>query len=228
MKWMCEYYDKIAELSKRLTAWSTTDSAKLSTVCSVTGVTRYHEIGIEDELSSPANSNTTATAFNYEDLPVPSDDNDGENSTGINANPTVIRQAIVVCSGGGPGFMEAASKGAAEVPGARSIGMGITLPFEKGLNPYVSKELAFEYHYFFTRKLWMVFYCQALVVAPGGLGTMDELFEILTLRQTGKVQKHLPIILLGKTFWESVINWKYLVEVGVLNEGGLLLLILVV
>lgn len=86
--------------------------------------------------------------------------------------------------------------------------MAITLPFEAGLNSYVTQELAFRYHYFFTRKLWMVFHCQALVVAPGGVGTMDELFEVMTLRQTGKVNTDLPIVLIGKTFWSTVVNWQ--------------------
>ena len=124
---------------------------------------------------------------------------------------------VYVCTGGGPGFMEAANRGAADVPGGKSIGMGITLPFEEGLNPYVTPELAFEYHYFFTRKFWMAFhmqvcarltlptlhalslltsavgFAQALVVAPGGFGTCDELFELLTLKQTGKIQRSLPV-----------------------------------
>ena len=201
IKWMTEYYDKVAELSKKMTAWSMTDGLKLSH--SSPGVTRYHE-----------NSAVNTCSVSDEDLvPIKKD--------------SCIRQAIVVCTGGGPGFMEAASKGSSEIPGSRTVGMGISLPFEKGLNPHVSKELAFEYHYFFTRKLWMVFYCQALVVAPGGVGTLDEMFEILTLRQTGKIQKELPIVLLGKEFWENVVNWKYLVQMGVLNEGGMYLSVLV-
>ena len=114
---------------------------------------------------------------------------------------------VYVCTGGGPGFMEAANRGASDVPGGKSIGMGITLPFEEGLNPYVTPELAFEYHYFFTRKFWMAFHMQALVVAPGGMGTCDELFELLTLKQTGKIQRSLPVVLLGKNYWKSVINW---------------------
>lgn len=231
-------------------------------------------------------------------------------------------QSIYITTGGGPGFMEAANKGAAEVrtdtkkktqttsalpaflccpariypstgdspsqpnlspppkkhvfiqvPGALTMGMGITLPFEDGLNPYVSEELAFEFHYFFTRKFWMVYHCQvrpalpalrhlvlisfhvhcsfswsvvlpgrwvpipsqpaaaippewlrslpltrpparrlmneqALVVAPGGMGTLDELFEVLTLKQTGKVQPDLPVVLFGKAFWKAIINWE--------------------
>jgi len=126
---------------------------------------------------------------------------------------------VYVCTGGGPGFMEAANRGASEVVGGKSIGMGITLPFEEGLNPFVTPELAFEYHYFFTRKFWMAFHMQALVVAPGGMGTCDELFELLTLKQTGKIQKSLPVVLLGKAYWKSVINWQKLGVYGVINPA---------
>jgi len=102
------------------------------------------------------------------------------------ARPRKHKQSLMVCTGGGPGLMEAANKGASLVPGAKNIGMGIALPFEAGLNPYVSPELAFEFHYFFTRKYWMLYPCRALVITPGGFGTMDELFELLTLKQTEK------------------------------------------
>jgi len=124
---------------------------------------------------------------------------------------------VYVCTGGGPGFMEAANHGASDVKGGKSIGMGITLPFEAGLNPFVTPELAFEYHYFFTRKFWMAFHMQALIVAPGGFGTMDELFELLTLKQTNKIQKSLPVVLFGKQYWKSVINWQTLGVYGVIN-----------
>jgi len=115
--------------------------------------------------------------------------------------------------------MEAANKGAADVPGGKSIGMGITLPFEAGLNPYVTPELAFEYHYFFTRKFWMAYHMQALVVAPGGFGTCDELFELVTLKQTGKMQRSLPIVLFGKKYWKEVVNWKSFGDYGVINQS---------
>lgn len=88
--------------------------------------------------------------------------------------------------------------------------MAISLPFEEGINRFVTDELAFQYHYFFTRKFWMMYYCQALVVAPGGVGTMDELFEVLTLKQTGKVQADLPVVLLGAVYWRTIINWEVL------------------
>jgi len=124
-----------------------------------------------------------------------------------------------ICTGGGPGMMEAANKGASDV-GLENIGMGITLPFEKGLNQYVSKHLAFEYNYFFTRKFWMSYPCKALVVAPGGLGTLDELFEILTLIQTGKTLDK-PIVCLGKEYWNDIINWKALSKYSTVSERDL-------
>lgn len=125
---------------------------------------------------------------------------------------------LVVTTGGGPGFMEAANRGAAAVPGAKTMGMGISLPFEKGLNRHVSDGLAFEFHYFFTRKYWMMYSCRAIVVAPGGFGTLDELFELLTLKQTKKIPS-LPVVLLGKQFWQTVINWQALADFGVISQA---------
>lgn len=127
-------------------------------------------------------------------------------------------QPLVVLTGGGPGIMEAANRGAASVPGAKSMGMGISLPFEKGLNPYVTPDLAFEFHYFFTRKFWMMYSAKALVVGPGGFGTMDEVFELLTLRQTGKLPKDLPIVLLGSKYWKTVVNWQAMADFGTISQ----------
>ena len=104
-----------------------------------------------------------------------------------------------VGTGGGPGRMAAANEGAAQAKG-KSIGLSISVPFADGLNPYVTPELGFEFHYFFTRKFWMAFKCMGLVVAPGGFGTCDKLFELLTLMQTGKIKRQLPIMLIGKKF----------------------------
>ncbi|KAL7702924.1 SLOG cluster4 family/Possible lysine decarboxylase [Lotmaria passim] len=125
---------------------------------------------------------------------------------------------LVVTTGGGPGFMEAANRGAAAVPGAKTIGMGISLPFEKGLNGHVTDGLAFEFHYFFTRKYWMMYSCRAIVVAPGGFGTLDEMFELLTLKQTRKIPS-VPVVLLGKRFWQTVINWQALADFGVISQA---------
>lgn len=122
-----------------------------------------------------------------------------------------------VGTGAGPGMMQAANHGA-HLAGGKSVGFGISLPFEDGLNPYVTPELGFEFHYFFTRKFWMTYKCMGLVVAPGGLGTCDELFELITLMQTGKVKRKLPVILIGKQFWHSCINWQSFVDYGMISE----------
>jgi len=112
-----------------------------------------------------------------------------------------------VCSGGGPGMMESANRGA-HLAGGKSIGLGISLPFEQHLNPYCTSDLSFEFHYFFTRKYWFMYPAKALVVFPGGFGTMDELFEMLTLIQTRKIEKKLPILLYGAEFWNDILNFK--------------------
>ena len=121
-----------------------------------------------------------------------------------------------MATGGGPGLMEAANKGAFRVDPKRSVGMGISLPFEPGLNSYVTPELGFEFHYFFMRKFMMVSHTRALVACPGGFGTCDELFEIMTLVQTGKHPK-IPIVLFGKSFWEKVVNWEQMAQFGVIS-----------
>ncbi len=128
-----------------------------------------------------------------------------------------------ICSGGGPGMMEAANKGARRA-NAKSIGLGISLPFEQGLNSFVTPELAFEFHYFFIRKFYFLYHAKAVVVFPGGFGTMDELFEALTLIQTKKIGKEIPIYLYGKTFWEELINFEKFLEWGVISEQDLGLL----
>eukprot|EP00520_Triparma_pacifica_P001971 CAMPEP_0118653244 /NCGR_PEP_ID=MMETSP0785-20121206/11732_1 /TAXON_ID=91992 /ORGANISM="Bolidomonas pacifica, Strain CCMP 1866" /LENGTH=291 /DNA_ID=CAMNT_0006545783 /DNA_START=71 /DNA_END=946 /DNA_ORIENTATION=- len=126
---------------------------------------------------------------------------------------------IAILTGGGPGMMEAANEGVYGVSPDLSMGMGISLPFEPSLNPYVHPDLAFEFHYFFTRKFWMVLQAMSLVVAPGGVGTMDELFEVMTLQQCGKIKVKFPIILLGKEYWENVVNWQFLVERGTISQS---------
>jgi uncharacterized protein (TIGR00730 family) len=125
----------------------------------------------------------------------------------------------LIASGGGPGIMEAANRGASEVPGGRSVGLGISLPFEQGVNRWVTESLAFEFHYFFTRKYWFLYLCKALVIFPGGYGTLDELFETLTLVQTGKIKKKLPIVLFGKAYWDKVLNLEAMEEFGTVSPG---------
>ncbi len=123
---------------------------------------------------------------------------------------------FIVCSGGGPGIMEAANRGASEASGI-SLGLGISLPAEPTINPFITRELAFEFHYFFMRKFWFVYLAKALVVFPGGFGTMDELFELLTLVQTRKVDRPLPIVLYGKAFWDEVLDFSALVRWGTIS-----------
>jgi uncharacterized protein (TIGR00730 family) len=126
-----------------------------------------------------------------------------------------------ISTGGGPGIMEAGNRGAADVPGGKSVGLGISLPFEQGVNGWVTPELAFEFHYFFTRKYWFLYLAKALIVFPGGFGTLDELFETVTLVQTGKIKKKLPVILFGTEYWNDVINVKAMAKWGTISPGDI-------
>jgi uncharacterized protein (TIGR00730 family) len=126
----------------------------------------------------------------------------------------------VICSGGGPGIMEAANRGAADARG-KTIGLNIGLPFEQFPNPWITNELNFEFHYFFMRKFWFAYLAKGLVVFPGGFGTMDELFEILTLVQTRKLAKKITIILYGSDFWKEVVNFDALVKYGTVSAVDL-------
>jgi len=128
--------------------------------------------------------------------------------------------SLVVCSGGGPGIMQAANHGAA-LAGGRSIGLNIGLPREQVPNPYITPGLSFEFHYFFMRKLWFAHLAHALVVFPGGFGTFDELFEILTLAQTRKLEHSIPVFLYGSAFWKEVINFEALVRHGTIASEDL-------
>lgn len=127
---------------------------------------------------------------------------------------------FVVCTGGGPGIMEAANRGAHDA-GARTLGLNIGLPFEQRPNPYISPELNLEFHYFFMRKLWLVHLAQAAVVFPGGFGTLDEMFELLTLAQTGKLDRHIPVLLYGTEYWGDVINMEAMAKRGTISESDL-------
>ncbi len=130
---------------------------------------------------------------------------------------------FVVCSGGGPGIMEAANKGASRAKGY-SIGLNISLPFEQFPNNHITPNLNFEFHYFFMRKFWFAYLAKALVIMPGGFGTLDELMEILTLVQTEKLKKKMPILMYGKKFWDNVLNFETLAEYRVISHEDLKLI----
>jgi uncharacterized protein (TIGR00730 family) len=127
---------------------------------------------------------------------------------------------FIVCSGGGGGIMEAANRGAADARG-RTIGLNIGLPHEQRPNPYVTRQLSFEFHYFFMRKLWFAHLARALVVFPGGFGTLDELMEILTLAQTRKLDRTIAIVLFGSDYWREIINFEALVRHGMIAQEDL-------
>jgi uncharacterized protein (TIGR00730 family) len=127
---------------------------------------------------------------------------------------------FIICSGGGSGIMEAANRGAFEANG-HSIGLNISLPFEQKANHYISKELMFEFHYFFIRKFWFVYLAKALIIFPGGYGTIDEMMELLTLIQTGKTKKNMPVIIYGTDYWKGILNFDGLVEWGMISPEDL-------
>jgi hypothetical protein len=130
------------------------------------------------------------------------------------------RHRFVVTTGGGPGIMEAANRGAQDA-GGKTVGLNIKLPFEQMPNPYITPELNFEFHYFFMRKLWFAYLAKALIVFPGGFGTFDELFEILTLAQTQKLAKQMTVLMYGSEYWKKVINFEALVDSAVIAPGDL-------
>jgi uncharacterized protein (TIGR00730 family) len=127
---------------------------------------------------------------------------------------------FAICSGGGPGIMEAANRGA-HLAKAPSIGLNIHLPFEQQANPFISPHLNFEFHYFFIRKFWFVYMAKAIVMFPGGFGTLDEMMEVLTLIQTQRITKKVVLVLFGKEFWGKMLNMEYLVETGMISPEDL-------
>ncbi len=124
---------------------------------------------------------------------------------------------FVVCTGGGPGIMEAANRGASEEKGL-NVGLTISIPTEEFDNHYVTPELSFHFHYFFMRKFWFAYLAKAMIMFPGGFGTLDELFEVLTLLQTRKMSKHLPVVLFGSEYWREVINFDALIRYGMIDS----------
>ena len=127
---------------------------------------------------------------------------------------------FIVCTGGGPGIMEAANRGAKKA-GGYSVGLNISIPYEQYVNKYVTPELSFEFHYFFMRKFWFAYLSKAFVIFPGGFGTMDEMFEVLTLVQTDKIRKKLALIIYDEKYWKSIINFDALVDKGLISASDL-------
>ncbi len=127
---------------------------------------------------------------------------------------------FVISTGGGPGIMEAANRGASEAQGM-NIGLNIQLPFEQHENPYITRELTFEFNYFFMRKFWFMYLAKALIIFPGGFGTLDELFEAMTLETTGKLHKKMPVVLFGNDYWDEVLNLDALVKFGTISSEDL-------
>ncbi|TCS60887.1 hypothetical protein EDD55_10947 [Varunaivibrio sulfuroxidans] len=130
------------------------------------------------------------------------------------------QRRFVVCTGGGPGIMEAANRGASEA-GGLNVGLNITLPHEQSGNPWTSRELNFQFHYFFMRKFWFAYPAKAVIIFPGGFGTMDEFFELMTLITTGKMGKTLPVFLYGADYWNEIINFDAMVKFGTISAGEL-------
>jgi uncharacterized protein (TIGR00730 family) len=130
------------------------------------------------------------------------------------------KKRFIVTSGGGPGIMEAANRGATEAKGL-AVGLSISLAFEQSGNPFISDDLEMNFHYFFMRKFWFLYLAKAMVVWPGGFGTLDEVMETLTLIQTNKLRKQIPIVLFDSNFWNNVVNWDFLADKGVISRSDL-------
>jgi hypothetical protein len=146
--------------------------------------------------------------------------------TGWSVTIPARRRRFVVTTGGGPGIMEAANRGAHEA-GGKTIGLNINLPFEQSPNPYITPSLNFEFHYFFMRKFWFAYLAKALVIFPGGFGTLDELFEILTLAQTEKLAKKILVVIYGSEYWNKLLNFQTMIDAGTIaaNDQSLFKLV---
>ena len=189
---LTRYYDEATELARLLTEWSITQAAQ-----------GYERAQVAKGQIAAAQVKEQIPYVNVETIKTHS-----------------FKQRYVICSGGGPGIMEAANKGAM-LAGGKSIGFNIALPFEQMPNSFITDELNFEFHYFFMRKFWFAYLGKSLVIFPGGFGTMDELFECLTLIQTGKIRKKMPVVVYGKSFWEQIIDFDKLAYYGMISRSDL-------
>jgi len=135
-------------------------------------------------------------------------------------NLETMANRFIICTGGGPGIMEAANKGAKKA-GGYSIGLNISIPYEQFINKYVTPDLSFEFHYFFMRKFWFAYLSKAFIIFPGGFGTMDELFEVVTLIQTAKMKKKLAMVIYDENYWRNIINFDGLVEQGMISKSDI-------
>jgi uncharacterized protein (TIGR00730 family) len=188
------YYVEASELARLVTEWSITQAAQ-----------NYERAQVAKGQIAAAQVKEQIPYVNVETIKTHS-----------------FKQRYVVCSGGGPGIMEAANRGAI-MAGGKSIGFNIALPFEQMPNSYITDELNFEFHYFFMRKFWFAYLGKALVIFPGGFGTLDELFECLTLIQTGKIRKKMPIVVYGEKYWKEIVNFDKLAEYGMISRSDLTL-----
>ncbi len=189
---LTRYYSDATELARLLTEWSITQAAQA-----------YEKAQVAKGQLAAAQVKEQIPYVNVETIKTHS-----------------FKQRYVVCSGGGPGIMEAANRGAM-LAGGKSIGFNIALPFEQMPNSYITDELNFEFHYFFMRKFWFAYLGKALVIFPGGYGTLDELFEILTLIQTGKIRKKMPIVVYGESYWKEIIDFDKMAYYGMISRSDL-------
>jgi len=189
---LSRYYTEAVELARLLTEWSITKAAQ-----------GYEKMQVAKGMIAAAQVKEQIPYVNVETIKTHS-----------------FKQRYVICSGGGPGIMEAANKGAT-LGGGKSIGFNISLPFEQMPNSYITDELNFEFHYFFMRKFWFAYLGKALVVFPGGFGTIDELFECLTLIQTGKMRKKMPVVVYGQNYWKEIIDFDKLEYYGMISRSDL-------
>ena len=189
---LTRYYEEATQLAQLITEWSITEAAQ-----------SYEKSQVAKGQIAAAQMKEQIPYVNVENIKTHS-----------------FNQRYVICSGGGPGIMEAANKGAM-LAGGKSIGFNISLPFEQMPNSFITDELNFEFHYFFMRKFWFAYLGKALVVFPGGFGTIDELFECLTLIQTVKIRKKMPVVIYGKSFWDEIIDFDKLEYYGMISRNDL-------